>query len=256
MKFRLVALVALLSLFAGSVRAESQVDTCIAKARQAIGSEQALNSLRSIRFKGTLETTQRVAVEGEAGKFREEPLRLAIDMVFQKEYQQRMMLRSDKVVETTALDGYDAWVKRAVASNESKWQLTLLDAAQVKRLRANTWENLNFYRGIEKRGGKAEIVGDETIDGRSCVKMIFTHDTNIVFTRFFEKSTGRLVKTITENGGEIREEGEIVAEGLRFPRKLINKAPTGQVATIVFESVTINESFPSSLFEVPMASAN
>ena len=143
-------------------------------------------------------------------------------------------------------------MRRADAKDATKWQLSLLDVQQVKRLRANTWENLFFYRGIDKRGGKIEFGGDATVDGKECVKLVFTHAENIVFTRFFDKATGRLVKTETESGGEIREDGEIRAGGLRFPRTLINKAPNGQVATITFDSVKINEPFPADAFAVPM----
>lgn len=258
MKARLLALIALSSLVFTSAYADARVEQWITKARQSVGSEAALNAVQSIHFKGTLETTQLVPVNPEQpdGETREEPLRLGIDIVFQKPYQQKMVLRSDRVVETTALDGYDAWIRRADATNESQWQLTLLDTPQVKRLRANTWENLNFYRGVERRGGKVDFAGEAMMDGRKCVKLIFTHDPAIVFTRYFDQATGRLVKTETENGGEIREEGDIVVNGLRFPKKLINKAPSGQVATITFDDITLNEKFPAAVFEVPMLVPN
>jgi len=257
MKFRTLVLALCIPLIATASFADSRADQWIAKARQALGGEAALVALQSIHFKGTLETTQQVPIDpAKPTELREEKLRLGIDIVFQKPYQQRMTLRSDKVVETTALDGYDAWVRRADATNESQWQLTLLDTQQVKRLRANTWENLNFYREIEKRGGKVEYAGEATIDGRACVKLVFTHDPAIIFTRYFDQATGRLVKTETENGGEIREEGEMVVNGLRFPKKLINKAPSGQVATITFESITLNETFAPADFEVPMLVPN
>ncbi len=251
MKVRFSLVVLVLSLVAPSLWADARTDLWIAKARSALGPEGALNQINSIHFKGTLATTQKVPVNGDTNNLKEEPIVLAIDIVFQKPYQQRMELRSDSVVETTALDGYDAWLRRADAKDDKKWQLTLLDAQQVKRLRANTWENLFFYAGIEKRGGKVEFAGETVIDGQDCVKLVFSHADNIVFTRYFEKTSGRLLKTETENGGEIREEGELTVQGLRFPRKLFNRAPGGQVATITFESVTINEAFPTDLFAVP-----
>ncbi|MBA3850234.1 MAG: hypothetical protein C0502_09615 [Opitutus sp.] len=251
MKVRFPLAVLALALLAPSLRADARTAQWIAKARAALGSESTLNQINSIHFKGTLETTQKVPVEGDTGSLKEETLRLAIDIVFQKPYQQRMELRSDTIIQTTALDGYDAWLRRADARDDKKWQVTLLDAQQVKRLRANTWENLNFYTGIEKRGGKVEFLGDASIDGHECVKLVFSHADNIVFIRYFEKSSGRLVKTDTENGGEIREEGEMTVQGLRFPHRLINRAPGGQVAIITFESIVINEPFPTDLFAVP-----
>lgn len=251
MNVRPLAFVAALVLAAPQLLADARTDQWIARARAAIGAEHALNQIRSIHFKGTLETTQKVPAGDDAGTLKDEPVVLAIDIVFQKPYQQRMMLRSDKVVQTTALDGYDAWMRRSDANDEKKWQLTLLDAQQVKQLRANTWENLNFYSGIEKRGGTVSFGGDVTVDGRDCVKLVFTHAENLVFTRYFEKATGRLVKSETENGGEIREEGEMFVQGLRFPRRLINRTGGGVVSTITFESVAINEPFPAETFAVP-----
>ena len=92
---------------------------------------------------------------------------------------------------------------------------------------------------------------DATIDGIVCAKISFIHSDNIVFHRYFDKGTGRLVKTETANGGEIREEGVLKVDGIRFPKKIINKASTGQVTTIVFDEIVLNESFPPSHFAVP-----
>jgi len=248
MKSRFFAACAALALAIPSLFADARVDAWITKARAAVGPETALNGIRSIHFKGTLETTE-APPAGETGPGK--PLRLAIDIVFQKPFQQRMVLRSDKVVETTALDGYDAWMRRADATDEKKWAISLLEKERIKRLRANTWENLNFYAGLSQRGGSVEIVGEKDVDGRACVVLKFSHAENIFFTRYFDKASGRLVKTDTENGGEIREEGELLVQGLRFPKKLINKSPEGQLAIITFESVTLNETFPDDVFAVP-----
>lgn len=251
MKFRCLVALSTLLFVAQTAFADARIDQWIAKARAAIGPESALEAVQSVHFTGTFTTTEKVADPKDATKTKDETIVLAIDIVFQKPYQQRIIRRSNTVVETTALDGYDAWVRRADAVDAKKWQLSLLDSQQVKRLRANTWENLFFYRGIDRRGGKVDFAGDATVDGKNCAKLVFAHAENIVFTRYFDKATGRLVKTETENGGEIREEGELRAGGLRFPRTLINKSPNGQTATITFDSVKVNEPFPADTFAVP-----
>jgi hypothetical protein len=231
--------------------ADSQSDAWIVKARAALGSESALNAVKSVHFAGVLETTEKVAVEGDPTKTEEKPLRLAIDIIFQKPYRQRISLRSDKYIETTALDDYDAWARRSEIGKEDQWRLTLLDIQQIKRLRANTWENLAFYRGLEGRGGKVEFQGETQLEGKDCVKIAFIHSEQISFTRYFEKSTGLLVKTVTENGAEIREEGEIIINGVRYPKKLINKSPDGRVTVITFDTVRVNEAIPDAEFAVP-----
>lgn len=216
-------------------------DKWITKARTFLGSESALNSVTSIHFTGTMEAP------GD--------LKLPAEIVFQKPYRQRTTLKGPKVIEITALDGYDAWQKRVNAENPVQWQVVLLDAVQVKRLRANTLENLSFYSDREMKDCVIQLAGEAEVDGISCVKLSFTHTGGVTFQRFFEKATGRLVKTVTENGTEIREEGEVVAGGVRFPKRVVNKAPNGNVTAITFDKVVVNETFPAETFAVPSLQA-
>lgn len=222
--------------------AASQADEWIAKARAFLGSESALDRVTSIHFTGILDV--------------DENTRLPVDIVFQKPDRQRITVKSEKVIETTALDGYDAWQRRSNPANPAQWQLTLLDPPQVKRLRANTWENLHFFKGLDRHGGRVDFKGDATVDGIACVKLAFVHSDSIIFYRYYDKITGRLVKTETEAGGEIREEGEIIANGVRFPKKIINKSPDGKMTTITFDKVVTNEPLPASEFAVPALSVN
>lgn len=231
--------------------ADERAEAWIAKARAAVGGERALAALHSVRFIGTVETVQKVPSKEDPAKIDKTPIRLAIDISFQKPYRQRIVLRSDKTVETTALDGYDGWIRRVETERENNALFNLLESSQIRRLRANTWENLSFYRGIESRGGRVEFQGDSEVDGKDCVVLAFVHLGNIGFTRYFDKVTGLLVKTVTENGSEIREEGEIIVEGIRYPKILINKSPDGQVATITFDSIKVNEPLPAGEFAVP-----
>lgn len=243
MKHRLsFLLAALVGFAAGPLQAADATGPLLAKARAYLGSEGALNAIATIHFTGSLEVDANT--------------RLPVDIVFQKPFQQRITLTSPKVIEVTALDGYDAWQKRTNPANPTQWQVTLLDAGQVKRLRANTWENLSFFAGIEKKGGKVQAGGEATLDGVACTKLLFVHADNIVFTRYFDKATGRLVKTETENGAEIREEGELSAGGVRFPKKVINKAPNGTVTTITFDRIELNVPVAAAEFAVPTFRAN
>lgn len=231
-------------------------DEWIAKARAFLGGENVLNAVSSVHFTGVIETVEKVPSAEDPNVLVDRPLNLPVEIVFQKNDRQLITVRAEKFIESTALDGYDAWQKRTDPENPSKWQLTLLDALQVKRLRANTWENLFFFKGIEKRGGRVEFQGDATLEGRACVKMAFVHADNIVFTRYFDKATGQLLLTITESGGEIREEGQTMVAGIRFPKKVINKNPGGQVTMITFDTVRINAPRPAADFAVPELTVN
>ncbi len=235
---------ALVFLALASLSLAGPAEEMIAKARAYLGPEAALDGVRTIHFKGTLELDANT--------------RVPIDIVFQKDNQQRITASAEKVIETTALDGYDAWQKRTDATAPSRWQLTLLDAQQVKKLRANTWENLHFFKGIEKRGGRVEYGGEVVLESseggassRTCIKLTYYHTDAIWFARYFDKATGKLMKTVTDNGSEIREEGEMVVDGIRFPKKVISKSPNGQVTTITFDRLELNKPVPASEFAVP-----
>jgi hypothetical protein len=252
MKFRLFAALAFLSaLAAGPLPAADSVGQTIAKARAFLGTERALNAVTTVHFTGILERMAKVPAPDDKTKQIDQLVRLPVDIVFQKENRQRITVTGPKLIEVTALDGYDAWRKRTNAENPTQWQVDLLDANQVKRLRANTWENLCFFVGIEKKGGRVQAGGGVTVDGIACTKLSFIHADNIVFVRYFDQATGRLVKTETEDGSEIREEGELIVNGVRFPKKVINKVPNGPTTTIVFDKVEVNSPVAASEFAVP-----
>ena len=241
MKLRLLLAAALLS--AASLPATAQTaEQWIARARARLGSESALQGLSSIHYTGTLD------VDGANQR--------SLDIIFQKPLKQRITLTGPEIIEVIALDDYDAWQKRLNPKNPAKWQLTLIDAAQTKRLRAQTWDNLNFFSGIEKMRGSVRSDGDATVDGVACVKLVFTYLPNMVLTRYLDKATARLVKTETESGTEIREEGEVFANGIRFPRKVTNRDKDGRATTMVFERVILNEAHAAGEFAVPALREN
>jgi len=237
-----------LSGLAISARAELAI---IAKARAYLGSESALEAIKSVHYLGTLVT----ASPAEPAK----PVRAAVEIVFQKPAQQRINVAYEKSVEQTALDGYDAWQRQQDPADASKWRQTLLSADQIKRLRANTLENLNFFRALDRQGGRIESLGTATVDGLACEKVAFVHGPDVVFTRYFEAATGRLVLTETEAGGAIREQGETRVNGVRFPKAIVTVTKTAdgkaQTVTINFDKITVNEIFPASFFAVPALSA-
>ncbi len=219
----------------------------IAKARAYVGPEAALNGVNSVHYVGTLIT----ADPADASK----QTRAAMEIIFQRPERQRIMATSDRLIEVTALDGYEGWQRMQDPADPTKWRQTLLGTAQIKRLRANTWENLSYYRGIERIRGSVEDQGAVTIQGVACQKIAFIHAPDIVFYRYFEVATGRLVFTETEAGGTIREEGEMMVNGIRFPRSIITatKNAKGEMVTVTinFEKITVNEVFPPKQFAVP-----
>jgi hypothetical protein len=230
-------------------------DEMIARARAYLGGEAALAAVNSVHFIGVLEP-------GSATPAGARPEKLVVEIICQKPYQQRIVITGAGSIETTALDGSTAWEGEQEGRDPNQRRLNVLRPDQVKQLQANTWENLNFYKDIERRGGAVAVLGSATVDGQPAVKLVFTHDVGIVCSHYFNPDTGRLLLTETEQGLSIREEGEIVVGGVRFPRKVIQTTksldshgqPVEQKLILSFDKITLNETFPESDFELPLVS--
>lgn len=242
---RVPAVVSLaVALVAGAYAAEPAI---IAKARAFVGTEDAINAVKSVHYTGTVTSADPTDPSRQT--------RASIEIIAQKPDQQRVVAQSEKATETTVLDGYEGWQRTDDATNPKNVRLVVFRPDAVKRLRAQAWENVAFFRGIDRLGGHYEEQGTEKIDGLTCQKVAFIYSPNVIFYRYFDVATGRLVQTDTEDGGSTREEGEQIVNGVRFPTrmKMTIKGPNGQtkLVTIALEKVTVNETFPPELFRMP-----
>ncbi len=219
----------------------------IGRARAFLGTEAALTAVKSVRYTGTVVTT----FSNEPAK----PLREAVEIIAQKPDQQRVTATSDKTIEINGLDGYEGWQRVQDAANPKNWRQVIFKPDVLKRIRAQARENLMFFGGLERMGGRYEDAGTVAVEGVTCQKIVFVHAPGIAFTRYFDAATGRLVQTETEDGTVTREQGEVVANGVRFPKAMTitSKLPDGRskVTVITFDSITVNENFPARLFAVP-----
>ncbi len=220
----------------------------IAKARSYLGTEAALNAVNTLHFYGTLELSDATTEE--------EQTPIKVEIQFERPFRQRSVITSAKGTEITVLSEYDAW-QRVSASNDTKrWNLALLQTEQIKNLRANVWENLSFFRGLESIGGQVKDLGIETVEEQSCRKLAFIHSPEIIFYRYFNETSGRLVLTETLRGERIREGGTMVVAGVKFPQTLTTfvSRPDGstQTITIKFDRVTVNEAVEPGTFEMPL----
>lgn len=242
---RLPAVVLLLAAASGVVCAAEPA--IIAKARAYLGTDAALDGLRSVHFKGRVVA----ANAAEPGK----DTTSTIEIISQKPDQQRVVAQSDTMIETTVVSGYEGWQRTQEITNPKNRRMVVFKPDAVKRLRAQAWENLSFYRGIERQGGRVEEMGTKTIDGIECLKVAFIHAPNVIFYRYFDPATGRLVQTETEDGGTTREEGENVVNGIRFPQRMqmTMRGPGGQSQSVVvhLDTITVNSTLSPDLFQMP-----
>ncbi len=274
---QLSPLLALL-VFPLAVRADEPA--IIAKARAYLGSEEALSGVRSVHLVGSF-VAGTVPAAGSSAAPGTGASASTVDIIFQRPYQHHLVVtaiqtvpqnaratddqkagiapgsgNTSRVIRTIALNSYDAWEKVEVNNNPP--QLGLLGKDQIRVLRADVWENLGYYRGLEAEGGHVEDQGPVTQDGVACEKVAFIHSPSVIYYRYFDRDTGRLVFTQTIGGLKIREEGMIVVSGIKFPQKIVTVEPqsaanpTPRTTTLTIDSVTVNEVFPTSEFSVPL----
>lgn len=249
MKRLILILTALFTWSASLPASTPEAAALLAKAREHLGGDAALDAVNSIHYFGSIEMVETPAAAANPGKS-------SIEIIFQKPCQHRLVISSDKSVDITGLDNYFAW-RRVEPAGGARVQNVPMGREQTKRLRANTWENLYFWRGIEQHGGQIVDKGETELEGVKCRKLIMSYGPGQEFVRYFEIATGRLVLTETLPVGIIREEGEIVVAGVRFPQKLIATSTAAsdgktRVITISFDRIALNETFPASTFEQPL----
>jgi hypothetical protein len=224
------------------LRAEPAV---VGLARSYLGPESTLEGINTIHFIGTLDRV-------DPARPTDPNDHATLDMVFEKPLRQHLEIHGAKGTRTTVLDGYDAWDLVRPAADPTRVRLNFLPPAEIKTLRANTWENLYFFKA--PAWGTEEDKGPATVDGIECERVDFIHDPATTYARYFDRDTGRLVLTV--RGGEtLRQVGEIVVDGIRFPKSVVStgKGPTGKevVSTVSFQSITLNEPVSPALFAAP-----
>ena len=259
-----------IAFLSAALLARADEPAIIAKARAYLGSEDALNAVQSVHLIGEFVSDKAGAAPAST-----------VDIIFQKPWQHHLVVTASQtvkatgvltddqraglapvpqatstVVRTISLNGYDAWER--IQANQDTPRMGLLSVDQIRVLRADVWENLGYYRGIEAVGGTEEDQGPATIDGVACEKVAFTHSPTVIYYRYFELTTGRLVYTETAGGLKIREEGSVEASGIKFPQKIVTIEPsttpgaTPRSTTLTLSKVTVNEVFPPQLFAVPL----
>ncbi|MCZ6674406.1 MAG: hypothetical protein O7C75_15865 [Verrucomicrobia bacterium] len=226
----------LLGAFSFGAQADPQVTAILTKARSYIGKETVLNEIQTLRFRGTISTP-----EGD---------QTAIVINLRSPHKQLQILTSKEVVQEVGLNDYEAWKKVYRINQPDIYQLIPYTTDQLKRVRANTFENLNFFSPVTSYNRKLEYAGQETIDGEVVdrVKVIYG---SIFYIRYFKRSNGQLLLTEIETGERIQESGEMNVGGVRFPDTLTSYIDGKEIHRIVFDSIEVNPDLDESLFTQP-----
>lgn len=223
-------------LMVSAVSAES-ASAVVERARAALGSESALEGVRSIKYEGRILSAEGV----EEGRIR---------LYFQRPLDQRIEIEADGVLDLTVVNDLEGFVmKRELESGA--WQRMVLPAEDVRRLHSNSVENLNFFRGPARLRGKTEYGGKVEKHGKMTDRVLFIYPNGVEFERFFDAS-GNLVATVVGDGGlELREKGKLEAGGIQFPRR-VETYEGGELMRIVeFDTIEVNEPLDPALFSFP-----
>jgi hypothetical protein len=146
-------------------------------------------------------------------------------------------------------------------TNGVSWEKSALQGPRVR----SGQENEEFLRMTAFNGplrwremySKVETVGEETVEGKDCVKLQLTPKTGAPTTAWYEKESGLLVKmqmTMKTQMGEVPVESfasdyrEVA--GVKMPHATTQKL-AGQTMKTVIEKVEVNAEIPEEKFEMP-----
>lgn len=222
-------------------------DEVIAKARAHLGGDSNLDAIVTIQYFGRFE----VHPQEEEASSEDEDREGTIQIILEKPMRQRQVVKQKDVVRITVVDNYDGWRSIKRLNEPDKLELQILGTGELKRLRANTFENLSFFSGIEKLQGKIIDKGEVMKDGRSAHLLVFQYADDIYYERYFDVETGELIATVTDQGIEMREKGKVVIAGVKFPDRVESLVEGNQFNTVFFEEIIVNEAIDDSLFEMP-----
>lgn len=206
------------------------------KARSHIGDEMSLNKIKSLKFQGKIEDSN-----GNIGT-----LKIAI----RKPYQSLQQLVINDSVTEFGLNDYEAWIKIYRLGDDSIYRLVPATPDQLRRTRANAYENLTFFS--EKTGffRKIEYLGKDKFNGTDVEKVKVKYG-SIFFDRYFDIRSGELVFTKIENGEGIKENGEMFVDGIRFPKSVTTLLEGEQRSFLEFDLIEVNPVLDDSLFQQP-----
>ncbi len=206
------------------------------KARSHIGDEVTLNKIESLRFQGKVTDSN-----GNKG---------TLEIAIQKPYQSLQRLTINNSVTEFGLNDYEAWIKIYKVGDEANYGLVPANPDQLRRTRANAFENLTFFS--EKTGffRKIEYLGKDIIDGAEVEKVKVKYG-SIFFDRYFDSRSGELVFTKIESGEGIKENGEMFVDGIRFPESVTTILDGQQRSFVQFDLIEVNPVLEDSLFQQP-----
>jgi len=220
---------------------EKIINSTIELARSYLGDSDKLDSISSIKYKGSL-----LYSTGDLG---------TIEMIYQKPMRQRMIAVVNNRKEVSVLDGSEGWTTFERVGDSLPLGMEIFDPIRILIMQSAVREAFAFYKYPEVRNGDIFYDGEETIKGRECIVLTYEHGDGIAYRRHIDAETGQLMKMLDSKGVEYFQEGEIFVDGIRFPRKMVSTFQTAlgqQTMEFSYNSIKLNEKLPDSDFKMPL----
>jgi zinc protease len=214
-----------------------KAETILDKFIEATGGKAAYEKNHSMVSTGTIEFVGK-GIKGEVHAYHQAP---------DKFYSEANITGIGKVEQGS--DGQVSWERSAIQGARIKDGPEKTFSMQAAKFNSDL-----HWRDIYK---KVEVVGAESVEGKNCYKLELTIGDGVRLTKFFDRESNLLVKTMvplkTPMGefevemlaADYRKEGDILT-----PHKMTQKV-IGQEFTITISEVKYNIEIPKSRFELP-----
>lgn len=212
----------------------------VALGRAHMGGEAKLDAIQAIRFKGVL-----VYGNGQSG---------TVESVFKKPNYHQFTSTIGGNKETSTLNPTAAWQMMENVQSPDAYTLNFYEVDDMRHLQATIVDTFSFLKTPPTRNGRIEYLGKGKVDGKSAIVLAYVHSDTIWFRRYFDPETGRVMHMVNSKGIVYTYEGELEANGVKFPKKTIVRFVTQfgeQSMEISYASAETNIDIDMERFKVP-----
>lgn len=209
----------------------------IAKARRQLADEASLNQVETIDLRGQI-------VEAKNKQIKR------IHMQLKKPHEGRIVIEDDQAVNIYSISGLVGFseYKNKITGDYAQNPLSPLEQ---ERFLASVLNELYFYEGPELIGSHLVVMGPFVLDDVNVYSLKEEYSSRTYFEHIIDAKTGRCIQTNIDGNQIQREEGTIIAGGIRFPKLL--KVFRGEVwlCTLDIKEIKINEPIDAFNFKIP-----
>ena len=212
----------------------TELPDLIKKIRENIASPAKLDQINSLEYVGNFKNS-----DEDFG---------SIVLSFQKPHLQRIdICKLNKRI--TRLIGENIGFLQIKDLDTDQFESTIMPPNAYNYLRTNSIETLFFYKTPPSENIILELGDELDWKGIKAVKVTFKYPNNLVYIRYVDSKTGKILATVLPDGNKLVEEGEYIVDRIRFPRKLYTYNKKDELmSTITFEKIKVNPKFEEDFF--------